>query len=137
MVFCENLCKEPFTQATMAFEGENLAVACAKAADEMQAENIRVIDVRGKSSLTDYMVVCSGNSMPHLKAVLRDVEKNVVKLTGQKPLHSEGKADSRWVVLDYVDVMVHVLHEEMRELYALEDLWGDAKDITWKTEEVS
>jgi ribosome-associated protein len=116
----------------MAFEGENLAVACAKAADEMQAENIRVIDVRGKSSLTDYMVVCSGNSMPHLKAVLRDVEKNVQKWTGQKPLHSEGKADSRWVVLDYVDVMVHVLHEEMRELYALEDLWGDAKEVTWK-----
>ena len=117
----------------MAFEGENLAVACAKAAEEIQAENIQVLDVRGKSSLTDYMVVCSGNSMPHLKAVLRDVQKNVEEWTGQKPLHSEGKADSRWVVLDYVDVMVHVLLSDMREMYALEDLWGDAKAVEWQT----
>ena len=110
-----------------------MAIACAKAADEIQAEDIRVLDVRGKSSLTDYMVICSGNSMPHLKAVLRDVQKNVEEWTKQKPLHTEGKADSRWVVLDYVDVMVHVLLGEMRETYALEDLWGDAKVVEWET----
>lgn len=121
----------------MAFEGENLAVACAKAADEIQAEEIRVLDVRGKSSLTDYMVICSGNSMPHLKAVLRDVQKKVEEWTGQKPLHTEGKADSRWVVLDYVDVMVHVLLFDMRESYALEELWGDAEAVEWQTAQSS
>ena len=115
----------------MASDSQALAVACAKAAEEIQAEDIRVLDLRGLSSLTDFMVLCSGNSMPHLKAVMREVEKHVKEWTGEKPLHSEGKADSRWVVLDYVDVMVHILHEETRERYDLENLWGDAKSVAW------
>jgi ribosome-associated protein len=121
----------------MAAEGQELAVACARAADEMQAENIRVMDLRGLSSLTDFMIVCSGNSMPHLKAILREVDRRVLETTGAKPAYAEGKADSRWVVLDYIDVMVHVLHTEMRELYALEDLWGDAKDLDWSQNAVA
>ena len=115
----------------MAAEGQELAVACAKAAEEILAEDIRVLDLQGISSLTDFMVVCSGTSMPHLKAILRDVAAHVEEGTGEKPLHTEGKADSRWVVLDYVDVMVHIMHQEMRELYGLEDLWGDAKEVGW------
>ena len=115
----------------MPAEGQELAVACARAAEEIQAEEIRVLDLQGISSLTDFMVVCSGTSMPHLKAILRDVAANVSEETGAKPLHSEGKADSRWVVLDYVDVMVHIMHQEMRDLYGLEDLWGDAKEVSW------
>ena len=119
----------------MAVEGQELAVACAKAAEEIQAENIRVLDLRGLSSLTDFMVLCTGNSLPHLKAVLREVEKGVRESTGAQPLHSEGKPDSQWVVLDYVDVMLHVLNEESREHYALEDLWGDAKEVAWGGDE--
>ena len=90
-----------------------------------------MLDLRGISSLTDYMVVCSGSSMPHLKAILREVEAKVREWSGAEPLYSEGKADSRWVVLDYVDVMVHIMHQEMRELYALEGLWGDSKIVEW------
>jgi len=112
-----------------------LAIACAKAAEEIQAEDIRVLDLRGISTLTDYMVICSGNSMPHLRAVMREVETKVREGTGARPYYSEGKADSRWVVLDFVDVMVHVLDTEMREHYALEDLWGDAKLVDWGPEE--
>ena len=119
----------------MATEGQELAIACAKAAEEIQAENIRVLDLRGLSTPTDFMVVCTGNSMPHLKAVLREVEKNVREGAGADPLYSDGKPDSRWVVLDYVDVMVHVLDEESRERYALEDLWGDAKEVAWSGKE--
>ncbi len=115
----------------MPAEGQELAIACAKAAEEMLAEEIRVLDLQGISSLTDFMVVCSGSSMPHLKAILRDVEAKVYKWTETKPHYSEGKADSRWVVLDYVDVMVHIMHQEMRDLYALEDLWGDSKAVDW------
>jgi hypothetical protein len=55
----------------------------------------------------------------------------VEKDTGAKPANAEGKADSRWVVLDYIDVMVHVMHEEMREFYGLEELWADAKEMEW------
>jgi ribosome-associated protein len=113
-------------------QGAQLALACAKAADEIQAENIRVWDMRGVSNLTDFMVVCAGSSMPHLRAILRDVAGLVLEWHGVKPVNSEGKADTRWVVLDYIDVMVHVMHQEMRDYYGLEELWADAKEIPWQ-----
>ena len=116
----------------MAIKGEELALACAKTADEVKAENIRVLDMRGISTLTDYMVVCSGTSMPQLRAILRDVAGSVEELYGAKPHMTEGKADTKWVVLDYIDVMVHVMHEELREYYTLEDLWKDAKEVSWQ-----
>ncbi len=116
----------------MPAEGQELAISCARAAEEILAENIRVVDLKGISSLTDFMVICSGTSMPHLKAILRDVEAKVAEWTEAKPLRAEGRSDSRWVVLDYVDVVVHVMHEEMRDLYALEELWGDAAVVDWQ-----
>ena len=112
-------------------KGQDLALACANAADELKAENIRVFDLRGISTLTDFMVVCSGNSQPHLKAIVRDVESSVRDKGSDPALHTEGKAASRWVVIDFVDVMVHVLDLEFREHYALETLWGDAKEVVW------
>ncbi|MCF7732940.1 MAG: ribosome silencing factor [Akkermansiaceae bacterium] len=112
-------------------KGAPLAIACAKAAAEIQAENIRVWDMRGVSNLTDFMVVCSGSSMPHLRAILRDIGDLVQKEHSVKPFKSEGKADTRWVVLDYIDVMVHVMHQEMRDYYGLEELWADAKEVAW------
>jgi len=116
----------------MAIQGALLAQACAKAADEIQAENIRVWDLRGVSSLTDFMVVCAGSSMPHLRAILRDVSGLVEEWHGQRPANTEGKADTRWVVLDYIDVMVHVMHQEMRDYYGLEELWAKAKEVSWR-----
>jgi len=115
----------------MAIEGKELALACARAAEEIQAEDICVLDLTGVSSLTDFMVICSGSSLPHLKAVMRDVEKSLIADFDVRPLRSEGDAHSRWVVLDYVDVMVHVMHTELRELYGLEDLWADGKEVEW------
>jgi ribosome-associated protein len=117
---------------SMAIQGAELARACAQAADEIQAENIRVWDLRGLSSLTDFMVVCAGSSMPHLRAILRDISGLVLQWHGQRPVNSEGKPDTRWVVLDYIDVMVHIMHQELRDYYGLEQLWPDAKEITWQ-----
>jgi ribosome-associated protein len=116
----------------MSIQGEKLAVACAKAADETKAENIRIWDLRGLSNLTDFMVVCSGSSMPQLRAILRDVAGRVEEEYGVKTTHAEGKADTRWVVLDYIDVMVHVMHQELRDYYGLEDLWKDAREVEWQ-----
>ena len=125
-------CGKLFPQVkTTEVKGLALAIECAKAAEVIKAEDIRVLDLRGISTLTDFMVVCSGSSMPHLKAILREVNKGVASRTGDTPSHTEGKAVTRWVVLDYFDVMVHILHEEMREVYALEELWGDAKEVEW------
>ncbi len=115
----------------MAIEGEDLAKACVKAAVDIQAENIRVWDMRGVSNLTDFMVVCSGSSLPHLRAVIRAVSGTVEIEHQVKAVNSEGKVDSKWVVLDYIDVMVHVMHDEMREFYGLEELWAEAKEMEW------
>jgi len=117
----------------MAIKGKELALACARAAEEIQAEDICVLDLTGVSSLTDFMVICSGSSLPHLKAVMRDVEKSLIADFDVRPLRSEGDAHSRWVVLDYVDVMVHVMHTELRDLYGLEDLWANGKKVEWQT----
>lgn len=116
----------------MTVEGKELAIACARAADENKADNIQVFDVTGLSPLTDFLVICSGNSMPHLKAILRDTEGLVMREHGVKPYSFEGKAETQWVVLDYFDVMVHIMIEEAREAYALEDLWADAKSVEWQ-----
>ena len=117
----------------MAIQGQELALACARAAEDIKAEDIRVWDLRGISSLTDFMVVCSGSSMPQLRAILREVAGKVEEEHGVKPVHAEGKADTRWVVLDFIDVMVHVMHQELRDYYGLEDLWKDAREVEWRT----
>lgn len=122
--------------ADKANEGIELATACARAADEIQAEDIRVWDLRGLSSLTDFMVVCSGSSMPHLRAILRDVRGRVADASGSLPVNTEGRADTRWMVLDYIDVMVHIMHAELREYYGLEELWADAAEVQWPREMV-
>lgn len=116
-------------------KGKDLALACAQAAHDLKAEDTRIFDLRGISSLTDFMVVCAGNSQPHLKAIVRDVEGSVREKGSDSALHTEGKAASRWVVIDFVDVMVHVLDQEFREHYALESLWGDAKEVVWKDDD--
>ena len=113
-------------------KGIELAQACAKAAEEMQAEDIQVWDVSGLSTITDFVVLCSGSSMPHLRAIMRDVAGHVIEWQDVRPILSEGNADSRWVVLDYIDVMGHVLHSEMREFYDLESLWAKAKPVEWR-----
>jgi len=116
----------------MAIHGQQLAQECAKAADETKAEDIRIWDMRGVSNLTDFMVLCSGNSMPQLRAILRDVAGKVADEHGVKPIHTEGQADTRWVVLDFIDVIVHVMDQELRDHYELEELWKNAKPVSWQ-----
>jgi len=111
--------------------GKDLALACARAADDIQAEDIRVWDMREVSSITDFMIVCSGSSMPHLRAVLREIARVITDEHGVRPVNKEGNPEARWVVLDFIDVMVHIMHTEMREFYGLETLWADAVEIDW------
>lgn len=100
-----------------------LAKACATAADDAKAGNIAIYDLRSVSSLTEYAVVCTATSVPHLRAVLRDVGKNVEEQHGIQPVYAERTPQALWSVLDYIDVMVHVMAEEVREFYRLEDFW--------------
>lgn len=95
----------------------------------MQAEDIVVLDLRGISTLADFFVICTATSLPHMKAVNRDIRLKTEEGIGEKPRSSEGDPGSMWLVIDYVDVVVHVFHEEKRDLYALEDLWADAPRV--------
>lgn len=110
-------------------EGRTIATTCAKIAEETGGEDIAILDLRGISSLADYFVLVSGTSVPHLKALARDLRHGVEERLGESPRSAEGEAASLWLVIDYVDVVVHLLHEETRRRYALEDLWSDAATV--------
>jgi ribosome-associated protein len=110
-------------------EGEELALAAAKIADSMKAEDIVILDVQKVSTVTDYFVICSGSSQPHLKAIAREVSAQLREQYDLRAKSKDGNTDSQWTVIDYGIVMVHIFHPEKRELYALEDLWGDARSV--------
>ncbi|MDD5657831.1 MAG: ribosome silencing factor [Elusimicrobia bacterium] len=109
------------------------ACRCARAADSRKAENILVLDVRGISMVTDYFVIASGFAEPHLKAIRDEVEKQL-RDDGVRPRGIDGVPHSHWVVMDYVDVLVHIFSKERRDFYCLEQLWGDAQRVEWTAE---
>ena len=112
--------------------GTALAVEAARLADEKQADNIVVLDVRGLSSIADYFVICGANSLPHLNAVRREVRDSLKTVHGVSSYGVEGGGESEWAVIDFVDVVVHVLLEGKRAFYSLESLWADAPPVPWQ-----
>lgn len=113
-------------------EGIDKAKLCARYADDKKAEDIVIMDLRGISPITDYFVICTANSSPHLRAVRDGVEDAMREEQGIRPLISDGDLESQWLIVHYGDVMVHVLQDEKRGFYCLEDLWGEAKRVKWK-----
>lgn len=107
---------------------KNIALACAKAAEEKQAGEIVILDMRKLSSISDYFVICSGASDRQVKAIAEGVI-DALSPEGTRCYHSEGWRDCTWIVLDFVDVIVHVFQEEARERFQIERLWGDAKRV--------
>lgn len=112
-------------------EAEKLARACAEAAGEKKAEDIQIIDLRGISDFTDFFIVCSGTSDPQLKAIAGGIRARVRDEFGHGAYSEDGAPSSRWVVIDFAQVIVHVFHLEARSFYLLEDLWGDAPRIPY------
>lgn len=107
-----------------------IAVAAARAAADKQAVDVTILDVSGLIVITDYFVICSGTSDRQVKTLVEEIEK-AVRTLGERPVRREGEADARWVLLDYVDVVVHVFAQEEREYYDLERLWRDAPRLAW------
>ena len=101
----------------------------AAAADEKQAQDIKILDVRKITPITDFIVVCAGESGPQLKAISSNIEDKVRK-KGLKCLRWEGKVNSNWFILDLGMVIVHVMGEGERQRYKLEEMWGK-KGITY------
>lgn len=113
-------------------EGIEKARLCARYADDKKAEEVVIVDLRGISPITDFFVICTANSSPHLRAVRDAVEDELREQHGIQPLVADGNHESQWLILHYGDVMVHVLQAEKREYYALEELWGEAPRVKWK-----
>ena len=89
---------------------------------QKKAKNLIALDVRGLSSVTDFFVICSGESDPQVKAISDSIRKG----TPQKPKHMEGYENLNWVLMDYFDVVVHIFNNQERRYYSLERLWADA-----------
>ena len=110
-------------------DSKKLALLCRGLADNKKAENILVLDVCKLSSVTDFFVIASGTSQPHLRAIVEEITGKLRDEHGLRPSRSEGTTGGAWIVLDYFDVIVHIMHTEMRVRYDLEGLWGDARKI--------
>jgi ribosome-associated protein len=92
---------------------------------EMKAEKIVLLDLRGIAEFADYFIICTGNSDVQVRAIA-DALTERGKADGQRPLNTEGYDQRKWILVDFVDVVVHVMQPDEREFYALERLWGDA-----------
>ena len=88
-----------------------------------------LLDLRGLSDFTDYFLICHGQSERQVLAIVDHIEERLARETGRRPQHVEGRRGGDWVLMDYVDFVVHVFREERRDFYRLERLWGDAPTI--------
>lgn len=108
---------------------EELARLCGKVADDRKAGDVMILDVSKFSTVADYFVLCTGNSEPHLKAIGNRIGREVKDQFSVRPRTVEGTPASQWILLDFVTVLVHIMTPDMRELYNLESLWGDAPSL--------
>ena len=107
---------------------EELSKVIVKGMEEKKASSIVVMDLRDiKNTVADFFVICSGTSDAQLDAISTSVEEEVLKVSKESPWRSEGKTNKQWILMDYVNVVVHIFLKDTREFYGLEELWGDAK----------
>ena len=96
--------------------------------EDVKGENITILDLREiENTVCDYFVICEGNSNTQVSAISGSIQKIVSKSLKDKPWHVEGESNAEWILLDYVNIVVHVFQKHVREFYNLEGLWGDAK----------
>jgi ribosome-associated protein len=108
-------------------DSDTLADLVVRGMQDKKASDIVVLNLKElKNAVADYFIICSANSDTQLEAVARSVEEEIEKETGESPWQTEGRTNREWVLLDYVDVVVHVFLRDRRKFYALEELWGDA-----------
>ena len=107
-----------------------LADRISAIASDRKAIDIRVVDLRGMVSYTDFLVICSGNTERQTRAIHDAIHRELKEASGLSPRRSEGTSEARWILLDYLDCVVHVFTPEAREFYRLDVLWGDAPQRT-------
>ena len=99
--------------------------------EEVKGQNINLLDLREiENTVCDYFIICNGTSNTHVNAIVGSIQKTVSKASKDKPWHVEGTDNAEWVLMDYVNIVVHVFQKHIREFYDIEGLWGDAKFTT-------
>lgn len=109
-------------------ESAEMARLAAEACEDKKAKEVTVLDIRSISTVADYFVICTSGSTVQCRAIADNVEETLAGALVQKH-HTEGYPNGRWILLDYGDIVVHVMNEEEREFYDLERLWGDARRV--------
>ena len=107
---------------------KEFATAICETLKDFKAEDVVLIDVKGKTEVADYFVVAGGRSMTHTRSLIEHVEEKIQQ-NGVSPIRSEGVREGRWAVLDYGDVIVHIFNDESRLFYHLEALWGAEDNV--------
>ena len=107
-------------------------LAAAEASAAKKAERIVILDISELLAITDFFLICSGNTERQVATIAEEIERRLQQDKGRKPVRREGHREARWVVLDYVDFVVHVFHKEDREYYELERLWRDAVEVPFE-----
>ncbi|WP_422105713.1 ribosome silencing factor [Winogradskyella sp.] len=96
--------------------------------EEVKGKEITILDLRDiENTVCDYFIVCEGTSNTQVNAIVNSIQKQVSKTTKDKPWHVEGTDNAEWILMDYVNVVVHIFQKHIREYYDIESLWGDAK----------
>lgn len=112
----------------VAIQSTSISEVIVHGIQEKKGNDIVRLDLRNiHSSVADYFVVCHAESSTQIKAIANSVEDEVFKALGQEPYRKEGLQNAEWIILDYVDVVVHIFKTDKREFYGIEDLWGDAE----------
>lgn len=120
---------------TEELSSHKLACIISRVLDDKLGKNISILNISHVSSLADYFVIVTGDSTPHVKALMEEVKDRIKKLFNRMPVRVENDLKNRWNLLDYGDVVVHILHKEERETYAIEKFWNNAFSIPedeWK-----
>ncbi len=113
---------------------DQLITTIIKGIEEVKGNDIDILDLREiENTVCDYFIICNGTSNTQVNAIVGSVQKTVSKTLKDKPWHVEGVENAEWVLLDYVNVVVHVFQKHIREFYDIEGLWGDAKTTSIKT----
>ena len=110
-------------------DSKMLAQLCRDYADNKKADKLAVLDVRKLSSVTDFFVIASGTSEPHVRAIVEEIIDKLRDEHGVRPRAVDGSRQGAWVVLDFFDVIVHVMRQDARDRYDLEGLWSDAARV--------
>lgn len=113
---------------------DQLITQIIKGIEEVKGNNISILDLREiENTVCSYFVICNGTSNTQVNAIVSSIQKTVSKQLKDKPWHVEGSENAEWVLIDYVNVVVHVFQKHIREFYDIEGLWGDAKTTIIET----